>query len=307
MKQQNRFFTDQEGTSVFLHQWLPDGEPKAILQLVHGMAEHAGRYERLARFLNDRGIAVFADDHTGHGLSVADGKSWGVLAEKNGFGKMVENEKAITKEIRRLYPHAPVFLFGHSMGSFIARHFIARYGKTVDGLILSGTGDPSCLGLLGGFIFATFQSLLFGQKDPAKFLDKLVFGGYNRTFAPNRTAFDWLSREEKEVDKYIQDPMCGHVFPAGFYVQFFRALLFLKRKKSVFRIPRNLPVFLFSGEKDPVGNDGKGVMTLYETYRRHGIENLRLQLFPDGRHEMLNEINREEVMEVLYHWIQGNV
>lgn len=307
MKTKHAFFATPNGGTLYLYQWIPDEAPRAIVQVIHGMAEHAARYERLACFLTDRGIAVCADDHWGHGLTVTDGKSWGVLAEKDGFAKMVGNEKDITDKIRKEYPGTPVFLFGHSMGSFISRHYITKYSHLTDGLILSGTGNPSCPELLGGFLIATLQCLIFEKKVPAKFLDNLAFGGYNRRFAPNRTAFDWLSRDEREVDKYIQDPMCGNIFPTGFYLEFFRALLFLKRKKSVRLIPLDLPVCFLSGEEDPVGAFGKGVRKVYETYSRHNIQKLELHLFPGGRHEMLNEINHQEVMVTLYDWIQKNL
>lgn len=278
MRTQKEFITDQYGTPLFLYQWHPDGLPRAILQIVHGMAEHAARYEHLAKFLTDRGFAVYADDHRGHGFSVLDGNPWGMLADEDGFTKMVENEKEITDIIRVAYPNTPVFLLGHSMGSFISRHYMAKYGHSVDGLILSGTGNSSYVDLLGGLIIATAQCLFLGDKSPAKLIDHLVFGGYNRKFSPSRTAFDWLSRDEKEVDKYIQDPMCGNVFPARFYADFFRALLLLKRKKSVRSIPVNVPVLFFSGEKDPVGDSGRGVRTVYETFNRCGIRNLEMHL-----------------------------
>jgi alpha-beta hydrolase superfamily lysophospholipase len=303
MKTKYSLFTDEYGASLFIYQWLPEVETVAVLQLIHGMAEHAARYDHLARYLTDRGIAVYADDHRGHGLTVPDGKSWGVLTDKAGFARMVENEREITDRIRQAHPGIPVMMLGHSMGSFIARHYVTRYGKSINGLILSGTGSQSTVELCGGLLIAFLQSLLLGKKSPAKLLDQMAFGAYNRRFAPNRTSFDWLSRDEAEVDKYVADPMCGNVFPAGFYTEFFKALLFLKRRKSIRLIPTSLPVFFFSGQEDPVGDFGKSVRRVYEKYRQHGVQKLEMHLFPDGRHEMLNEINREEVMEKLYDWI----
>jgi len=305
MKLIKSLFTDHNGTALFLYQWIPDCKPIAVVQVVHGMAEHAARYQRLAQFLADRGIAVYADDHQGHGLTVQDGKSWGVLPD--GFSSMVENEKEITEKIRKDYPDTPVFLFGHSMGSFISRHYLAKYDKAVDGVILSGTGNPTYVELLGGLLVATLQCLIFGTKSPAKFLDNLAFGGYNRKFEPNRTAFDWLSRDENEVDKYVQDPLCGNIFPTGFYRSFFKALLFLKTKKSVRQISTDRPVIFLSGEEDPVGDFSKGVKAVYETYRQQGFKNLELHFFPGCRHEILNETNRDKVMEVLYNWILKNL
>ena len=306
MKSIESFITDHSGAALFLYQWIPDSKPVAVVQVVHGMAEHAARYQRLAQFLTDRGIAVYADDHHGHGRSVHDGKSWGVLPD-NGFNSMVENEREITEQIRKEYPDTPVFLFGHSMGSFISRHYLAKYKKSVDAVILSGTGNPSYVELLGGLLVATLQCLLFGSKSPAKVLDNLAFGGYNRMFAPNRTAFDWLSGDEAEVDKYVQDPMCGNIFPTGFYRSFFKALLFLKTEKSVRQISKDIPVLFLSGEEDPVGDFGKGVKAVFETYRQRRFQNLDLHLFPGCRHEILNETNREEVMEEFYGWICKNL
>ena len=307
MKTNHIFYAVRNDANQYLYQWLTEEKPLAVVQVIHGMAEHAARYERLAQYLTDRGIAVYADDHQGHGLTVTDGKSWGVLAEKDGFAEMVESEKIITDKIRKDHPDTPVFLFGHSMGSFIARHYITKYGNAVDGVIISGTGNPSNIELSGGYFLAALQCLIFGKKASANLLNELSFGGYNKKFAPTRTSFDWLSRDEAEVDKYVADPMCGNVFPTGFYLEFFRALLFLKRNKAVYLIPKDLPVFFLSGEKDPVGNAGKGVRNVYEKYRRHGVQNLEMHLFPGGRHEMLNEINRLEVMAVLYEWVRKNI
>jgi len=270
------------------------------------MAEHAARYERLARYLTDRGLAVYADDHRGHGLSVADGKSWGVLADTDGFAKMVEDEKEITDRIKETHPNIPVILTGHSMGSFIARCYVTRYGKEIDGLVLSGTGTQSYAELYGGLLIANLQRFSRGKNYPSKLLDQLVFGHYNRKFAPNRTSFDWLSSEKREVDLYIADPMCGNIFPTGFYIDFFNALLFLKQHSSVEAIPMHLPILFLSGTKDPIGSFGKGVRQIYDQYRKHNIQNLEILLFPEGRHEMLNERNREEVMQKLYDWIQRN-
>jgi len=305
MKVIKSFFTDHTGTDLFLYQWIPDSKPIAVVQIVHGMAEHAGRYQRLAEFLTNQGIAVYADDHQGHGFTVQDGKSWGVLPY--GFISMVENEKELTEKIRKDYPDTPIFLFGHSMGSFISRHYLAKYKKAVNGVILSGTGNPTYVELLGGLFIATLQCFLFGKKSPAKFLDKLAFGGYNRKFAPNRTAFDWLSRDKIEVDTYVQDPLCGTVFPTGFYRSFFRALLFLKTKKSVRQIPTGIQVLFLSGQEDPAGDFGKGVKSVYETFKQQDFKNLELRLFPGCRHELLNETNRGEVMEELCHWVRNNL
>lgn len=306
MKTIKSFFTVHSGAPLFLYQWIPDNKPIAVFQVVHGMAEHAARYQRLAQFLTDRGIAVYADDHHGHGRSVQDDHSLGVLP-KDGFSSLVEAEKEITERIRKEYPDTPVFLFGHSMGSFISRQYLAKYDKPVNGVILSGTGNPTYIELLGGLFVATLQCFIFGRKSPAKVLDNLAFGGYNRKFAPNRTAFDWLSRDEYEVDKYVQDPMCGTIFPTGFYRSFFKALLFLKTKKSVRQISKELPILFLSGEKDPVGDFGKGVKMVYETYRQQRFQNLELHLFPGCRHEILNETNRDEVMDVLYEWVLKNL
>jgi len=304
MQLEKAFFTDKYGEKLFLYKCFPEGKPKAVVQVVHGMAEHAGRYERFAKYLTACGIAVYADDHRGHGYTVKDGKSWGVLADEDGFTKMVEDEKEITDLIRKEFPTIPVILLGHSMGSFICRHYAAKYGNSVEGLILSGTGSYTYIELISGLLISLLQCKLYGKKSPARFLDNLIFGGYNKVFTPNRTAFDWLSRDEQEVDKFIDDPMCGNVFPVGFYADFFQALMFFKREKSVNKIPENLPVFILSGGKDPVGGLGKGTQMVYQQYKKRGIKDLRITLYPGGRHEMLNEINKLEVTEDICRWIE---
>jgi len=307
MNPQKTFFTDCYGQPICLYKWLPENKPKAIVQLVHGMAEHAARYSPLAEYLVGCGIAVFANDHRGHGYTVLDEKSWGVLSDSDGFAKMVEDEKEVTAIIRVAFPKVPIILFGHSMGSFICRYYAAICGSQIQGLLLSGTGSPGYPELILGLLISNVRSRIFGRDTPDFFLDKQIFGRYNHFFSPCKTPFDWLSRDEKEVEKYLNDPMCGNVFPTGFYADFFKFLLFFKTKESVLAIPENLPVFLFSGEKDPVGNLGKGVQKVYTDYKKRGIRDLEIKLYPEGRHEMLNELNSLEVMADITNWVEKKI
>lgn len=299
------YVTDRFKQPVFLYQWHPDCSPKAVLQVVHGMAEHGGRYEPLAKFLTEKGIAVYANDHRGHGKTAGNPASLGKLERSDGFARMVEDVKAITDLIREDYPNTPIFLLGHSMGSFIVRHYTGLHPWPIDGIILSGTGDPTTVQLLGGYLLSVFPCLYLSPSTPAKTINRMLFEKYNQYFAPNRTTFDWLSRDEKEVDKYLHDPACGAVFPLGFYKEFFPALL-QKNQKSLRRIPVHLPIMLLSGNKDPVGNFGKDVKSIHHKLQRRGFQDIQLHLFSDGRHEMLHETNRNEVATILHKWIENH-
>jgi alpha-beta hydrolase superfamily lysophospholipase len=291
------------GTKVFVYSWLPDGKPVAVVQIVHGMAEHAARYERFAEALTKAGFAVYANDQRGHGKTAGPVEKVGWIAEKDGSELVVDDLHRLSDTIRKENPRVPLFLFGHSMGSFLSRSYIARWGGDLKGVILSGTGgNPGLLGKVGGLI-AGVEKRIRGSKAKSPLMTSLSFGAYNKPFKPNRTDFDWLSRDNAEVDKYVADPYCGGVFSAGFWADFLKTLGSLYQSDYLPKIPKNLPIYLFSGEKDPVGNSGKGVKEVYDSYKKAGIADVSMKLYPNGRHEMLNETNRTEVFKDVIGWL----
>ena len=276
--------------------WKPEGDPRAIVQILHGMAEHIDRYDQLAKALNQAGYLVVGHNHPGHGPS-AD--QLGYFADEKGWDVLLDTARLVNREIRAMYPDMPFILLGHSMGSFAAREYAIRWGTELDGLIISGTGFyPRALCTAGKLL-----AKLSPANKPAALVNQVAFAGNNKPFEPARTPFDWLSRDEKEVDKYIADPLCGFTFTGKAFADFFGGLLALTSETRLSAMPKNLPVYFLSGDRDPVGQMGKGVEQVSAQFRKAGIKNVQVKLYPLGRHEMFNEINRENVFADLIGWL----
>ncbi len=292
-----------DNLSIFTYLWEPDENftKKGIIQLIHGLAEHAKRYERFAQEATSNGFIVVADDHRGHGKTAKNEEELGYLGEGDGFQKMVEDEYKLTKITKEKYPNLPYFILGHSMGSFILQRYIEEYGKELNGAILSGSTGPNPLLLIPGNLVAKIAMILNGEKKKSPFLNKLSFGSYNNAFKPNRTEFDWLSRDEKEVDKYVEDPLCGFVCSTSLYYYLTKGMLSMHKKNNLQLIPKSLPIFIISGSKDPVG--ATTVPKLYKIYLGLGLNDVEMKLYENARHEILNEINREEVTRDIIGWI----
>lgn len=309
MESKTDTFQANDGVKIFYYQWLPEKKQaiKAVVQIAHGMAEHSKRYSRFAEALTKQGFAVYANDHRGHGQTAGSLENVGYFADEDGWNRVVEDMRTLTERIKKNHPNVPVFLFGHSMGSFLSRHYIFLYGNDINGVILSGTGgNPGVLGKIGHLI-AKNESKKRGKKFRSPKLKKLSFGKFNDAFKPNRTDFDWLSRDDSEVDKYVNDPYCGGDFTAGFYEDLLSGISTINDPKNIKKVPKDLPVYLFSGEKDPVGNKTKGVKQVVKAYQNAGIKDVSYKIYEGGRHEMLNEINREEVFEDVISWISSHL
>ena len=282
--------------------WKPDGAPRAIIQIFHGMAEHIDRYDRTACDLARKGYLVAGHNHMGHGPETPEGKL-GYFYAEDGWRKIVEDGHAVSEALKERWPGIPLILLGHSMGSFMARDYIMRYPGEPDALILSGTGwYPPAL-CHAGRAMARFAP----PDKPSPKINEIGFAGNNKPFQPARTPFDWLSRNNAEVDKYVADPLCGFVFTArGFYDMFggLKALSNLSRLQSM---PKALPVYFLSGAMDPVGTQGKGVETVARQFRDAGMQDVTVKLYEGGRHEMFNEINRDEVTADLIGWLNKKV
>lgn len=305
MKAENISFKAKDGTEVFASKWIMENEakPKAVIQISHGMAEHVLRYQEFAKALLEEGYVVYGNDHRGHGRTAGSPENIGYFGDENGWNLVVEDMKELTNIINDENPDIPVFLFGHSMGSFLSRTYIQRYGKEINGVILSGTGGDA--GLLGkvGILVAKREIKRNGKRAESKRMDNLSFGSFNKAFSPNRTDFDWLSRNNKKVDKYIDDPLCGGVFTAGFFYDMLTGLKNLNKKENIKMTPKDLPIYLISGDKDPVGKNTKGVLQVYNSYRKAGVMDVVYRFYIDARHEILNEINKEEVYKDIIIWL----
>lgn len=301
-------FRTDDGIDIFTYRWLPvrDAPIKAVVQIAHGMAEHAGRYGRFAEALVAAGYAVYANDHRGHGRTAGDPARTGYFADHDGWFKVAGDLAQLTGIIRENHPGVPIFLLGHSMGSFLVRTAITRNARDFAGVVLSGTGgDPGLLGK-AGLMIARAVGALKGRRHPSRLLNTLSFGGFNKPFGPARTEFDWLSRNGAEVDRYIADPFCGAVFSAGFFVDLLEGIAYIHRPENIARIPKDLPIYLFSGAADPVSDRTRGVRQVAEAYRRAGIRDVTVRFYEGGRHEMLNEINRREVFDDTIAWLDGH-
>jgi len=312
MVQDESFFESFDRTKLFLYCWSCGQSPRAVVHIVHGMAEHAFRYRRLAEKLTAQGIEVWAADQRGHGktasLKVNEPGAGGLLghcADGNSFNIVTYDIHALNEEIRKKRGDLPLFLLGHSWGSFLAQNYIERYSQDffLNGCILSGTRGPGDFKIKAGIPFLTTLALMCGQRKGSSVAKSMADGQYIKPFRPQRTPFDWLSRDEQEVDKYVSDPFCGMLCSSGFYRDLAKGLYSIHLACEMAKIKRTLPVYVFSGSADPVGDMGDSPTALVNEYRNLGIGDLDFVLYPGARHETLNETNREEVMDNLLSWI----
>lgn len=272
----------------------PDAEPTAIIQVIHGMAEHTDRYIDVANYFAAAGFAVFMSDHAGHGKSITTNDDLGYFGETDGDKHLAEDAAAVTKLAKQTYPGKKVILWGHSMGSFVTRNYLARKLETVDGAVICGTaGANPAAG--AGVLVANLIAKVKGSKYRSPFINSLAFGAYNKKFA-GRTDFDWLSVDEKNIDVYIADPKCGYLFTATAYRDLFKLLAAVSDKKSFADTPKDIPLYLIAGDMDPVGNFGKGVTEVYNNFKAAGC-NVSCKLYEGLRHEIHNETVKKEVWE----------
>lgn len=308
MKISNFTFKGEEDTDIYVYKYEPIEKENinGIVQISHGMSEEASRYKRFANYLTDNGYIVYINDHRGHGKSAENINRIGILAQKDGIHCIVKDLNKLTKIIKTENNGLPIFLFSHSMGSFAAQKYIIDYSEDIDGVILSGTNGLHGIEVDLGFLVAKVMSKIQGREKKAYLIDKLAFGGFNKKFKPNKSEFDWLSRDFKEVEKYIENEYCGVVFSNGYFYDLFKLFKEIRNTNNLKKINSKLPIYIFAGDKDPVGKFGKGVTKLYENYKKVGIENVEFKLYSGGRHEMLNEINKDEVINDTINWIKQN-
>ena len=280
-----------------------DAAPRAVLQLVHGVSEYVGRYDHFARFLAEHGFVVCGEDHLGHGLTVDDGK-YGYFGEKDGWKHVITDVHRMREIAGERWPGLPYFIMGHSMGSFLTRMYLLRWPGTVTGAILSGTGQESRLNVALGRRIALHERKKLGAEGHSDTVQKVSLGAYNKKFAPNRTTADWISRDERVVDAYLADPLCQFTPSVSMFADMMEGLKFIGDQENLSALDRNTPIYLFSGDQDPVGGMGKGVRKVHRMYEKAGVRDLTLKLYPGGRHEMLNELNRDEVYRDTLAWLE---
>lgn len=304
IKKEDFYFDSRDGEhKIHAIRWIPEERPVCIVQIVHGMSEYIDRYDEFARYLADKGIMVVGDDHLGHGKSVRSGEKYGYFCKEDAPTVLVRDEHRLKKMTQKQYAGVPYIILGHSMGSFITRNYLLRYGTGIDGALIVGTGMQSKPVLLCARILAGIDGALFGADHVSKLVDKAAFGVYNKKINSPKTSFDWLSRNEDNVRRYIDDPMCGFIFTANGFQTLFRLIRNLHDVEKLKQMPRSLPVFFLAGEDDPVGDYGRSVERVYKSFKELGMENVQMKLYPKDRHEILNEVDREDIYGDIYRWI----
>ncbi|MEM2145093.1 MAG: alpha/beta hydrolase, partial [Candidatus Jordarchaeaceae archaeon] len=290
-------FKDQDGVKIFVYKWLPDPKvkTKAVVQLVHGAAEHAARYIHVAEALTNAGYAVYADDHRGHGKTAQKKSNLGKLKPGDGE-RMVRDLKELTDIIKKENPSLPVFLLGHSMGSILAQLYIENWGDELKGVLLTGT-TGELLKLPAGLDLVSIQRKIEekGLDAPAEEFQEFTKAS-NEAFKPAKTGFEWLTRDEAEVQKYVNDPFCGFPLSYGFVIELAKVMFTVWDAKNLQKISKNLPIYIFVGSMDVASGMSKGAEVLYNNYQKLGIKDVKFKVYPGGRHELFNETNREEVI-----------
>ncbi|MCI8481916.1 MAG: alpha/beta hydrolase [Clostridia bacterium] len=274
---------------------------RGIVQLVHGMEEHIGRYEDFAEILSKQGYIVVGHDHLGHGNTAKKEEDFGYFAKKDGWNHLAEDVHILQNKIAKEYSKLPYFIFGHSMGSLVVRTYLTKYQDDLAGVILSGTSGQKA-GLLTGQILTKLIMLVKGERYRSSLLEYLVTGSFNKKFKPNRTKADWTTRDEQQVDKYQKDPKCGINFTTNGYLNLLKGTYYLSKQKNINKT-NPIPILLISGDKDPVGGMGKGVIRVLNMLEKAGLKQVDIRLFKDARHELLNEVNRDEVYYVIFNWL----
>lgn len=310
MKKREFYLPSSDGASS-LHcvEWLPEStKPEQVrlwVQLVHGMNEHMGRYGEFASFLTEHGIAVIGHDCLGHGKTALSKEERGFFAEHQGGTFLIRDMYRVASYGAKRYPNAKHVMLGHSMGSFLTRRYLSAYpGKEPDGVILLGTGFPSPMLVFTGELLALAVGILKGKQFRSRLLYQLSIGNYNRKFQPVRTDYDWLTRAEQYVDRFLNNEACNFIFTAGAYRDFFHEIRAAEEAELVGYLPKTIPYLILSGDQDPVGEQGKGVKKLTSLYQKIGVSDVTRKLYPGARHEVLNEVNRAEVFGDLLRWLK---
>ena len=302
------YFNSSTGKNkIHARMCVPDAEPRAIVQIIHGIAEYIGRYDEFMSFLADNGIIAVGTDHLGHGKSIESEEQTGFFAYDNGWDYVVRDEEVLRLAMHENYPELPIIVFGHSMGSFMARTLLIRYPDAFNAAIISGTGNQGAALVNGGLFMGNLVTGLRGAHHYSKFLNNLAFGSYNKIYENPKTEYDWLSRDEANVQKYIDDPLCGFIPSCSLFRDMMTGVKFITNKKNLTAMNKDMPVYFMSGDMDPVGECGKGVQKAYNNFLEAGMKDVSIKLYPGGRHEMLNEINKDEVYADILAWLNSKI
>lgn len=295
------WLTANDRSRLYVNQWLPDAPPKALIMVSHGMAEHGGRYVRLAEALCGAGYGVFALDQRGHGRTADEG-TLGLFAEQDGWNKVVGDLASLNQHIGQQLPGVPIILVGHSMGSYITQAYLLHHSASLHGAVLSGSNFQPVALYRAARLITRAERLRQGLRGRSALIECLSFGSFNQAFKPNRTAFDWLSRDPDEVDRYLHDPLCGFRCTNQLWFDLLGGLQQISKASNLAQIDPGLPILVIGGECDPV-SEGKRLKSLAHALREAGCQNLQLNIYPQARHEVFNETNRDEVTADVLTWL----
>ena len=283
--------------------WEPEGVARAVVQISHGMVEHIGRYSDFAAFLCENGFVVIGNDHLGHGRTAANNADFGYFCPEHRSATVVKDIHKVTRYAKSRYKNMPYFLLAHSMGSFLARRYLMTYGGELDGTILLGTGGQKESVLITGMIYAKLMSLFVGERHRSEFVKKQSFHTYLDRIPDHSSENEWISRDKNVVAAYDADELCSFNFTLNGYYTLFEVIDYIQKKKNIQKIPKDMPIFFASGEEDPVGGYGKWVRQIVDEYKKAGIKNIKLKMYKNDRHELLNELDREVVYADILNWL----
>lgn len=304
MQRNEFYYMSQDGkTQIHAVEWLPDEEPKAILQIAHGVTEYILRYEEFAKFLTEKGIAVVGNDHLGHGKSISENAEPMYFGPEGSWNWVVDDIKTCMDLTKNKYPNIPYYLLGFSLGSFVARTFLIKYTEKLNGAIIIGTGQTPSFQISLAKFMANKEGKKVGEEHTSPTIRKLTFETYNKIFAPNRTEYDWLCASEKSIDEYIKDPMRGGNMSAGLFREMLAGMAFSAKQDNINKIDKHLPILFLSGDKDPVGEQGKGVKRAYNCFKKAGIKNVKMNLYSGLRHDILREECKQDIFNDILKFI----
>ena len=298
------YFPSRDGnTEIHTIEWKPEGDIKAVVQLCHGMVEYIDRYDDFANYLSEHGYYVVGNDHLGHGKSVQNRNEYGFFQEKYGNACVIGDMHTLRTRTQKKYPDVPYFILGHSMGSLLTRQYIQMYGQGLAGAAIIGVVADQPMPLIKvGRGLCKLTASVKGWHYRSKLVDYMSVGHFNDAFKPARTRADWVTSDQKKLDEYVADPLCSFTFTVNAYYHMFGGMEKIVKKESAYLIPKSLPMLVMAGEEDPCGNFGKGVVKVYERYKKAGIKDIEMRLYAGDRHELINETDRTQVYEDLLTW-----
>lgn len=308
IKNEFYYLSSDNKTQIHAVEWKPEKEIIGVIQIAHGVTEHILRYEQFAEFFTQKGFVVVGNDHLGHGTSIAKNSKPMYFGPKNSWNFVVQDIETCRKMTKEKYSDIPYVLLGFSLGSFLVRTYLIDYAKEpIDASIIMGTGYIPNFKIAIAKMIANNEAKKVGEENTSSVIKSLTFETYNKLFKPNRTECDWLCSNEKAIDEYLADPLRGKNYSAGLFIELLSGMQYTSNLKNIKKMNKKIPIFLLSGDKDPVGEFGKGVIKTFDILRKAGIENVDIKLYKGLRHDILHEENRNNIYADIYNWLEKNI